>query len=246
MIKLEEGLRRAASNAYRWRWPVGWWRLRGRASVPLAGRRIEFADVEASNAEWWALRARRNAWEAPVVAAFAAALRPGDVVYDVGAWIGPYTLLAARLVGPTGRVVSFEPDPRARARLERNVALNGAGNVKVVPIALSDSNGSARLSGGASEAVVGGSGEIEVQTMTLPDFIAQEGAPDVVKVDIEGGELRLDRVALGRARSVFLEVHVPAFRSTGVEPGEYIEAVAGGRPIARLEDDAENYNVRIG
>jgi FkbM family methyltransferase len=239
-------LRRAASTAYKWRWPVGWWRLRGRASVPVAGERLAFADLEASNAEWWALKARRNEWEAPVVAAFAAALRPGDVVYDVGAWIGPYTLLAARLVGPSGRVISFEPDPQARARLERNIALNGAGNVKVVPIALSDSNGSARLSGGESEAVVGASGEIEVQTMTLPDFIAQEGAPDVVKVDIEGGELRLDRAALGRARSVFLEVHVPAFRSEGVEPGDYLDAVAGGRPVARLEDDAENYNVKIG
>jgi FkbM family methyltransferase len=231
---------------YGWRWPVGWWRLRGRATLRIAGRPIAFAGVGGSNNEWWALSAHRKEWEQPVVEAFAGAIRPGDVVYDIGAWIGPYTLLASQLTGPTGRVLSFEPDPVARTQLERNLAVNGAQNVKVFPIALSDRTGSARISGGGSEAVVGETGDTEVQTMTLPDFIAREGQPDVVKVDIEGGELKLDVDALSRARALFVEVHLPAFSAAQQDPEKFLSGVAAGRPVRRLEDHPENYNVRIG
>jgi FkbM family methyltransferase len=231
---------------YGWRWPVGWWRLRRRGTVKIGGTPIAFADIGGTRTEWWALSARRRQWEQPVVDAFAAAIRPGDVVYDIGAWIGPYTLLASKLVGPSGRVISFEPDPKARAQLERNIALNRAGNVRIVPIALSDRNGTARLSGGESEAVVGEAGETEVQTMTLPDFIAEAGPPDVVKVDIEGGELRLDVEALSRARAVFLEVHAPAFSAAQQDPDAFLAAIAAGRPVTRLESHPENYNVRVG
>lgn len=232
---------------YGWRWPVGWWRLRGRTPLQIAGQRIDFARIAGTGNEWWALAARRREWEQPVVTAFAEAIRPGDVVYDVGAWIGPYTLLASKLVGPAGRVLSFEPDPVAREQLERNLALNGAGNVTVFPIALSDRTGSARLSGGGSEAVVRDDvGDVEIRSESLAGFVAREGAPDVIKIDIEGGELRLDPEILSRARRVFLEVHVPAFAAEDVDPGGYLSAVAAGRDVVRLEGDSANFNVRIG
>lgn len=60
-------------------------------------------------------------------------LRPGDVFYDVGTHLGYYSLLASRLVGPTGRVVALEPTSRTRALLERNVA--PFTNVEVLPYA---------------------------------------------------------------------------------------------------------------
>jgi FkbM family methyltransferase len=238
--------RQGAAAVYRWRWPVGWWRLRRWGMVKIGGQPIAFGQIGGTRNEWWALSARQGRWEQPVVEAFVAALRPGDVVYDVGAWIGPYTLLASKLVGEHGRVISFEPDPVARAQLEHNVTLNRAANVQIFAIALSDRNGTARLSGGGSEAVVGATGNAEVETMTLPDFIAKEGVPDLIKVDIEGGELRLDVEALSRARKVFLEVHVPAFSAAGEDPDGYVAGVAAGRPVVRLEGTADNYNVRIG
>jgi FkbM family methyltransferase len=239
-------IRRLSSKLYAWRWPVARWRLRRHGTIDLAGRPIKGGESGGTRNEWWALRARKRQWEQPVLDAFAATIRPDDVVYDVGAWIGPYSLLASQLVGPTGRVVSFEPDPEARKQLEGNVALNAAGNVRVFPIALSDHNGTARLGGGDSEARVGTAGEVEVQTMTLPDFIAKEGPPDVVKVDIEGGELHIDVDALSQVRHVFLEIHVQAFRDAGITPDDYLARVAAGLPITRLEGDAENFNVRIG
>ena len=60
-------------------------------------------------------------------------VRPGDCVIDLGANIGIFTLQASRLVGPEGRVYSFEPSPREFVRLLKHIELNGCTNV--VPIA---------------------------------------------------------------------------------------------------------------
>ena len=70
-------------------------------------------------------------------------LNPGDVFYDVGANVGFFTLIGARRVGESGRVVAFEPAPTTRAALERNVRLNGFANVDIVEAAVSDAAGSA-------------------------------------------------------------------------------------------------------
>ena len=63
---------------------------------------------------------------------FTAHVRPGDVVFDVGANVGFYSLLAARLVGPKGRVVAFEPAARNVALLEQHLRLNRVTNVIVI------------------------------------------------------------------------------------------------------------------
>lgn len=56
--------------------------------------------------------------ETEVQDALAELLRPGDVFYDVGANVGYFTIIAARLVGPEGRVVAVEPQPEAVKRLQ--------------------------------------------------------------------------------------------------------------------------------
>src|SRR5215471_19195745 len=63
-------------------------------------------------------------------------LEPGDVFVDGGAHVGLFTLVAARRVGPGGRVIAFEPSPANRQRLLDNVALNGFTQVDVRPEAL--------------------------------------------------------------------------------------------------------------
>ena len=76
------------------------------------------------------------------------ALRAGDCFVDVGANIGWFTLLAASLVGPTGRVVSFEPASVIREQLAKNVSLNSLPQVTIEPFGLSDVNGFAELVAG--------------------------------------------------------------------------------------------------
>ena len=72
--------------------------------------------------------------------------RKGDVVLDIGAHIGLFTVVTARLVGPTGRVYSFEPTPNTRKTLERTVRLNDIGDwVHVHGEAVSRVSGTATL-----------------------------------------------------------------------------------------------------
>jgi FkbM family methyltransferase len=131
-----------------------------------------------------------------------AALEPGDVFADVGANLGLYALWGARRVGPTGSVVAFEPVPETRARLERNLALNGFRNVEVVAAGVGAEAGEITLyrhpvaSGVASRYEVQASGRpIDVPVTTLDDAFATRPRPRLVKVDVEGMELEVLRGA---------------------------------------------------
>jgi FkbM family methyltransferase len=98
----------------------------------------------------------RDPWISPVLAAgrlfepfetewIENLVRPGDNVLDIGGHIGFYTLQMARIVGPAGRVVTFEPDPVNFAYLRHNVALNGYGNVELHRAAVSRQMGHGTL-----------------------------------------------------------------------------------------------------
>jgi len=125
-------------------------------------------------------------------------LRPGDVFFDVGAHLGFFSLLAARLVGSGGGVFAFEPDPHNFARLEANVARNGTYWVSPFPAAVSDRRGQvsfARCATACShmqgkvlvDESSGDADTLTVQAVTLDDHYDRRTG--VVKVDVEGGEL---------------------------------------------------------
>jgi hypothetical protein len=102
-------------------------------------------------ARWIAGSANHGFWlgtfEPGKLRAFCEAVRPGDVVYDVGAHVGLYTLLAARRVGPAGHVFAFEPSHRNLAHLHRHCTLNHAANVRIVEAAVSDIDGMLAFAG---------------------------------------------------------------------------------------------------
>ena len=118
-------------------------------------------------------------------------IRPGDVMWDVGAHHGFVTLCAARRVGAAGRVHAFEPCARNRAVLTRHVAWNGAANVSVHPFALSDHDGTSSFGGtGTSRMYALGKGAEIVQVRTAATLIAEGrcAPPTFVKLDVEGAE----------------------------------------------------------
>jgi FkbM family methyltransferase len=140
--------------------------------------------------------------ERPLQSALARELRAGATFFDIGANVGFITLLAARLVGPTGRVVAFEPVPANAAAVRENLALNGIDWVEVHETAVARSAGRASLivsdvsafSRLASINVPTGAREsIEVAVNSIDEFVANGArtAPDVVKIDVEGAELEV-------------------------------------------------------
>jgi FkbM family methyltransferase len=80
-------------------------------------------------------------WEPELTALMKARVAPGDVVVDIGANIGYFTLLAASITGPSGRVLAFEPTPSLAATLGHQVEANGFTNVDLHPVALGDKDG---------------------------------------------------------------------------------------------------------
>jgi FkbM family methyltransferase len=121
-------------------------------------------------------------------------LRAGDTFLDVGANVAPYSLLSTLIPGV--RAVAFEPGTRAGERAAANITLNGVSDaVTLVPRAVSDRDGAARLSADrwATNALVDGdyAGEAEeVETVSLDSYVTGAGIEQVsvVKVDVEGHE----------------------------------------------------------
>jgi len=119
-------------------------------------------------------------------------IRPNTVFWDIGANVGFYSLLASKLVG-SGKVFAFEPVPRNLSYLRKHLSLNCVTNVEVLPIAVSDRNGTSsfELEETGYMGHLSSEGKITVPTATL-DSLVEEGKvlpPDYVKMDIEGAEL---------------------------------------------------------
>lgn len=159
-------------------------------------------------------------YEPEQTAAFQQAVRPGSVVYDVGAHFGYYSLLASRLTGPSGRVIALEPSPRNLAALRRHLELNHADNVTVVETAVADREGEARFDNRAGSGVghLSTEGPLTVSVTTLEALTGRFPTPNVIKIDVEGAEeavLAGGRGLLQRVRpAIFLSTHGPALRQS--------------------------------
>lgn len=157
-------------------------------------------------------------------------LRPGDVFVDGGANIGLFSLVAARCVGPTGKVVAFEPAPATRALLQGNLDLNGLSWVDVRAEALGERPGTLELvtftgdrSGLSSfqpEDARGGQ-RVQVRVVTLDGMLTPEELPRLrlLKLDLEGAEYGALQGAsrlLGQARpDLLLELEPEHLRRQG-------------------------------
>jgi len=142
-------------------------------------------------------------YEPEVQALYASLLKPGMVVYDVGAHVGFLAMLAAKLVGPRGRVICFEPLPSNIAAIHHNAELNRYANVTVLEVALGNEEGTAefaisadpgwgRLSAaGPGPAETTGSVNVPVDRLDHVVGAREVPLPNIIKIDIEGGEISM-------------------------------------------------------
>lgn len=145
-------------------------------------------------------------YESEVQKALAQRLSPGDIAFDVGAHLGFFTLLMARLVGSEGRVVSVEADPFMGRNLEANLVRNDSVNVTAVRAAAGTVAVERRFTPGAGDGIghLADDGAIAVAGTTLDQLAERFGRPRLIKVDVEGAELE---VLAGGAR--LLSEHHP-------------------------------------
>ncbi len=137
------------------------------------------------------------ATEEPEYALLDSLVKDGDWVVDVGANVGHYTKRLSELVGPTGRVIAFEPVPETFSLLSSNVQCFAHKNVTLINAAVSDKMDLAGISiptlstGMVNyyEAEVGGvkDGELSVLALTLDSLLSQ-ATIGLMKIDVEGHE----------------------------------------------------------
>jgi FkbM family methyltransferase len=141
-------------------------------------------------------------------------LRPGALVFDIGAHQGVVAAMLAMQVGPTGRIVAVEANAHNCRAAVRNRELNGLTQIEIVHAAVVDRPGRIDFNEGLNGQLDDGSGSrgrVSVEAITLDSLAERFGLPDVVFLDIEGAEylalLGGPRVLASDA-DFFVEVHV--------------------------------------
>ena len=196
--------------------------------VTLSGRTFAVDDDKPS---FWE-RAANGQWEPELLADLAAALGPGDLLLDIGGWVGPISLLAASC---GAHVVALEPDPAAARQFRANVAANPdlASRITLIEAALTPDGGPVTLGSprkpgdSMSSLLLAGKGVAnwEAESLSPAALVARLPAFQrlFIKIDIEGGEYQLGRAFAPLAKlqpeAVWLGFH-PAILSASAQKDE--------------------------
>ena len=200
-----------------------------------------------------AYHAFRGPMEPGVTKYFCSMIKPGAVVVDVGANVGIYTLLAARLMQGSGKVYSFEPTPRTYQILKDNVQVNGyleLGLIHLHQLAVTDRTGTAQLSifnGDCGHNTLfkddGASVDIEVLTTSLDEILAKEERVDLVKIDAEGAEPLILRgmkriIKRNPGIRIILEFAPVHLRRAGSSPSAFLDQITSlGFAVRRIDEE---------
>lgn len=162
----------------------------------------------------------RGSLEVGVQEALRRHLRPGHVFYDIGANIGFFSLVGARLVGPSGRVIAFEPVLASANSLRANVTLNDCDWVTAAQVAIADYVGTSNVSVAREQSWSHLAdqgvhpleiGQLRTEVTTIDRLCSSYPTPDVIKIDVEGYELEVlrgMRTLIGRHRpAIICELH---------------------------------------
>jgi len=202
----------------------------------------------------------KGVYEPLITELFKKEIKKGDVVLDIGANIGYYTLIFAKFIGEEGKVFAFEPEPSNFALLKKNIKTNGYQNVTLEEKVISNKNGKIKLyiseeSNGLHRiyGLEDGWKSIEVESIRLDDYFkGYNGKIDWIKIDIEGGEW-----AAFQGMSLLLEKNKnlkivtefsPCFlKEFGINPEEYLRLLQKyGFTIYNLNEEnkkIEVYNI---
>lgn len=119
-------------------------------------------------------------------------MKAGNVVYDIGANVGFYSLLASTIVGESGHVYSFEPFPKNLRELRKHLEMNQTRNCSVIDAAVSFADGEAIFDPSDDRCMghLAATGSLRVRTVTLDGLVSKKliRPPNLMKIDIEGAE----------------------------------------------------------
>ena len=164
----------------------------------------------------------------------------GDIVIDIGAHVGYYTLLMAQLVGENGKVYSFEPDPVNFQLLKKSVEINGFENVVLIQKAVSNITDKVKLFLGDDDSAInriydaklGDAKEsIDVESVTIDEYFKEDDElVNFIKIDSEGSEVKIIngmKQFLSRNQELVMMTEFFPFliKKSGDEPNQYLKSL---------------------
>jgi len=174
--------------------------------------------------------------EAESYRAFAAEIRPGSTVFDIGAHIGTYTIIALQLAGPEGRVVAYEPHDYTREHLLRHLQWNASDTrttVRDLCCGADDGSADFYFIPGQTEGMNGlvpvqGFSKRTASVVPLDKEVTDLGiVPDILKIDVEGAEWDVlkgaEQTLIRKHPILFLSLHPPALAKRGEAPDDVLE-----------------------
>lgn len=166
---------------------------------------------------------------------FITKLKEGDVVLDIGANMGVYSLLSSQRVGPNGKILAFEPDKDNFQCLAKSIEKNKFKNIIVYPFAVSNKEETIYFQKNAFNS---GNHQIRkektadnqasIKAVCLDDFLKEEPKIDVIKIDIQGAEFFAfeglkDIINRFPNIVIFAEYWADGLKKMGVKPGDYLD-----------------------
>ena len=183
---------------------------------------------------------------------FQSACRDGMTFLDVGANLGYYTALAARAVGPNGRVLAVEPDPDSFGYLEQTIAANAVGNVQAFPVAASDAPATLPLyistdNRGDNRLYASGEDRPQVEVTARPlDALLRENkidTVDLIKIDVQGYEPKViaglrETIAASPNLTLLTEFWPQGIDEAGEDANEFLQTLRElGLTLHELQPD---------
>ena len=182
----------------------------------------------------------------------------GDVVIDVGAHVGYYTLLMAQLVGKNGKVYSFEPDPANFELLKKSVEINGFENVVLIQKAVSDTTEKIKLFLGDNDSAINriydaklgdAKKSIDVESITIDEYFKENDKLfNFIKIDSEGSEAKIingmEKFLTKNRKLIMMTEFFPfLIKKSGDEPKQYLKSLENsGFELYNILDDNKETN----
>lgn len=207
--------------------------------------------VDQTDSDFGASIAECGTWEPHIIDRIAGALKPGDTYVDVGGNVGVMALRAARLVGPNGKVIAFEPNPDNAARFIEGIAANGFANIILHQFALSDKPSIVAIGGKSNSYVTASQSGRLVQAIPGDDLLRNVPRVDFIKLDIEGFEPFALAGLMGTLRAhkpkVLCEFNPRCLKLHGLKPHFFAEELFKmATEIVAIEHDGTEHVVEKG
>ena len=191
---------------------------------------------------------RTKSYEPHVTKAITEKLKSGMVFVDIGANIGYFSLLAANLIGPDGKVLAFEPYQYNVKLLYLNARINGFENIEINPCALADKRSLFAYDNMASNGVISElNADLDtllsttlVSSVTIDEVLQNANRMDIIKIDVEGAEY----LALSGGNKL-LKRHRPIIYSEFAPPSLQVVSKVSAETYLRLLLVDDNYNISV-